>query len=107
MDLRGIANGATSAVNLNEIVTLLPSTGFTMGAGAKQIPSYGVPVTGPANVQALDNDDLKQIDGLNIQGEIRAIYLRGALAGVIRPDQKGGFRQSIQPQRNPPAIYRR
>ena len=90
MDLRGIANGATSAVNLNEIVTLLPSTGFTMGAGAKQIPSYGVPVTGPANVQALDNDDLKQIDGLNIQGEIRAIYLRGALAGVIRPDQKGG-----------------
>lgn len=41
-------------------------------------------------MQALDGDDLKQISGLNIQGVIRAIYLRGVLAGVIRPDSTGG-----------------
>ena len=41
-------------------------------------------------MQSLDFLDLKQLEGLNIQGEIGAIYLRGVLAGVIRPDQTGG-----------------
>lgn len=90
MDLRGIANGVTSTVNPNIIVTVLRSTGYTIGAGRKQVPSYATPITGPGQVQALDGDDLKQLDGLNIQGTIRAIYLRGALAGVIRPDGTGG-----------------
>lgn len=90
MDLRGIANGVTSTVNPNETVTVLRSTGFTTGAGAKQIPSYAAPVTGPGQIQALDADDIKQLDGLNIQGTIRAIYLRGTLAGVVRPNQTGG-----------------
>lgn len=90
MDLRGIANRVTSTINPNEMVTLLPSTGFTVGAGAKQIPTYGTPVTGPAQVQALDSSELLKLNGLNIQGDIRAIYLRGVLAGVIRPEQIGG-----------------
>lgn len=90
MDLRGIANSVTSAINQNESVIILRSTGFTIGAGAKQVPSYAAPVTGFAQIQALDSVDLKQLDGLNIQGTIRAVYLRGYLAGVIRPDQKGG-----------------
>ena len=90
MDLRGIANTVTSTVNPNETVTVLRSTGFTTGAGAKQVPSYAAPVSGPAQIQALDADDIKQLDGLNIQGTIRAIYLRGTLAGVVRPNQTGG-----------------
>ena len=90
MDLRGIANGVTTAVNPNETVTVLRSTGYTIGAGRRQVPSYAAPVSGPAQIQALDADDIKQLDGLNIQGTIRAIYLRGNLAGVIRPDGTGG-----------------
>ena len=90
MDLRGIANGVTSTVNPNETVTVLRSTGYTIGAGAKQVPSYAAPVDGPGQIQALDADDIKQLDGLNIQGTIRAIYLRGTLAGVVRPNQTGG-----------------
>ena len=90
MDLRGIANGVTTTVNPNETVTVLRSTGFTTGAGAKQVPSYAAPVTGPGQIQALDANDIKQLDGLNVQGTIRAIYLRGNLAGVIRPDGTGG-----------------
>ncbi len=90
MDLRGLANGVTSTINPNETVTVLRSTGYTLGAGAKQIPTYASPVTGPAQVQALDADDLRQLDGLNIQGTLRAIYLRGALAGVVRPAGTGG-----------------
>ena len=90
MDLRGIANGVTTAVNPNKTVTVLRSTGYTIGAGRKQVPSYAAPVTGPGQIQALDANDIKQLDGLNIQGTIRAIYLRGVLAGVVRPDGTGG-----------------
>ena len=90
MDLRGLANGVTSTINPNETVTVFRSTGYTIGAGAKQVPSYAAPVSGPAQIQALDANDIKQLDGLNIQGTIRAIYLRGTLAGVVRPNQTGG-----------------
>ena len=90
MDLRGLANGVTTTVNPNKTVTVLRSTGYTIGAGRKQVPGYAAPVTGPAQIQALDANDIKQLDGLNIQGTIRAIYLRGTLAGVVRPNQTGG-----------------
>lgn len=90
MDLRGIANGVTSTVNPNQTVTVLRSTGYTIGAGRRQVPGYAAPITGPGQIQALDANDIKQLDGLNIQGTIRAIYLRGALAGVVRPDGTGG-----------------
>ena len=90
MDLRGIANGVSSTVNPNKTVTVRRSTGYTIGAGRKQVPSYASPVTGPGQIQALDANDIKQLDGLNIQGTVRAIYLRGVLAGVVRPDGTGG-----------------
>lgn len=90
MDLRGIANSVSASVNPNKTVTVLRSDGFTVGAGARQVPKYAAPVTGPAQIQALDANDIKQLDGLNIQGTTRAIYLRGVLAGVVRPDEKGG-----------------
>ena len=90
MDLRGLANGVSSTVNPNKTVTVRRSTGYTVGAGRKQVPSYAAPVSGPGQIQALDANDIKQLDGLNIQGTIRAIYLRGALAGVVRPDGTGG-----------------
>jgi len=90
MDLRGIANSVTNIVNPNETVSVLRSTGFTVGSGGKQVPTYATAVDGPAQVQALDGDTLKQMDNLNIQGVLRAIYLRGALAGVVRPAGTGG-----------------
>lgn len=91
MDLRGIANQASNAVNNNVIVTLQTSAGYTKaGSGQRQVPQYNSSITGPAQIQALDSSDLKQLEGLNIQGSIRAAYLKGNLAGVIRPDSKGG-----------------
>lgn len=90
MDLRGIANGVSSTVNLNKLVTVRRSIGYTIGEGRKQVPAYATPVTGYAQIQALDSVDLKQLDGLNIQGTIRAIYFTGLLSGVVRPNQTGG-----------------
>jgi hypothetical protein len=90
MDLRTIANAVSDTVNPNLIVTVQRSSGFTIGAGAKQVPTYAAGVDGPAQIQALDSVELKQLDGMNIQGVVKGIYLRGALAGVIRPNQQGG-----------------
>lgn len=97
INVRGLANGATSTVNNNAIVRLRRSAGYTMGAGRKQVPTYADPVDGPAQVQALDSDDIAQIAGLNIQGAVRAIYMYGPLAGVLRPDQIGGDLIDIPP----------
>lgn len=90
MDLRGIANQVSNTVNGNIPVVVLKSTGYAIGAGRKQEPTYATPVAGFGQLQALDGEDLKQLDGLNIQGKVKAIYLYGVLAGVIRPDSHGG-----------------
>ena len=90
MDIRSIANSCINAVNPDISVTVKKATGYTIGAGAKQIPTYATGVVGMANLQALDGKELQQLDGLNINGTIKGIYLRGVLAGVIRPNQTGG-----------------
>lgn len=91
MYLRGIANNVARTINPNVLGDVYASTGYTQDPlTLKQLPSYAAPVTGPIQVQALDSEDLKQLDGLNIQGKIKAAYLYGVLAGVIRPESKGG-----------------
>jgi len=85
-----VANRVSNVVNNNISVIVQRSLGYTIGAGLVQTPTYAAPVYGFAQVQALDNSELKHLDDLNIQSEIRAVIFRGDLAGVIRPDSKGG-----------------
>jgi hypothetical protein len=66
------------------------STGYAIGSGLKQVPSYTAPVTGFAQVQALIQADLKHLDDLNIQGATHSIILRGNLNAVVRTNSKGG-----------------
>jgi len=90
MDLRGIANASSDCVNPNISVTVKASTGYTIGSGLKQVPSYADPVTGFAQVQALTAADLRHLDGLNIQGATKAIILRGPLNAIVRVNSQGG-----------------
>ena len=88
MNLRGIANAAIQPINPNLAVTVMAPNGYTIDPiTRRQVPAF-VTTPGFGNVQALDGDDLRQIAGLNIQGVIRAVYLYGAVAGVIRPDSQ-------------------
>ena len=43
-----------------------------------------------AQVQALQYNDMVHLDGLNIQGIRRAIYLNGSIDGINRINKKGG-----------------
>lgn len=95
MDIRSVANGVSSVVNDNMAVSVQASTGYTIGAGQRQVPSYAAPVSGFAQIQALDGVELKQLDGMNLEGVLKKIYLRGALAGVVRAQSKGGDKVTV------------
>src|SRR5579859_1876249 len=105
MDLRGIANQVSNVVNPNIIVRLQTSAGSTLGAAGRQQPAYNPAITGPAQIQALDGADLKKIEGMNLSGSIRAVYMRGNLAGVIRPDPKGGDLITVLAAPGVPALF--
>jgi hypothetical protein len=76
---------------------------FSLGSGSGGIGTYNVDIAqtvasetmglemiAPMQVQALTGRDLQQIDGLNLQGTRRAIYIEGDIEGIVRPTQQGG-----------------
>ena len=86
MNLSYIATTAIQSINPNIPVIVRMPHGYAIDpATLRQVPSFHN-TAGTGQVQALDNDDLRQIDGLNIQGTIRALYLYGSVAALIRPD---------------------
>ena len=90
MNLQNIAVGYISAVNPQLSLSVKLSTGYTENSEGAQIPSYASPVSFPGQVQPLSQQDLRQLDALNIQGSQMAIYVNGALNGVVRSEVIGG-----------------
>lgn len=86
IDLRGIANASIQSINPNLPVRISVPDGYTVDPETLlQVPNYTfMDVQG--NVQSLSSDDLSQIDALNIEGTLRAVYLYGNFNGVLRPD---------------------
>jgi len=89
MNLRGLANKYTRLTNNNIQVNWVQSTGYVTDSAGKRVPTT-ITLTVEAQVQALSTSDLKHIDGLNIMGVMRTVYLYGNAAGVVRADQIGG-----------------
>lgn len=90
MNLRQIVNSITQTVNPNIIVSLQTSAGYQISSGQRQTPLYNPAVTGIGQMQALDGSDLRQIEDMNLQGTLKALYMYGNLAAVMRTDSKGG-----------------
>lgn len=90
MNLHGIAAPILGVVNPLVSVTIQASGGYTTQPDGTQVPVMSEPLAALAQIQALTYADLQKIDGLNIQGERRAIYLAGQWHGVVRADQSGG-----------------
>lgn len=89
MNLRGIANSATRAINPNVNGVFRINTGFTTLPGGKREQTYSN-VDVEVQMQELSSTDLRQVDAINIQGILKSAYLNGNFNGVNRPDQKGG-----------------
>lgn len=91
MNLHGIVAGAIGTVNPQVPVDLSKSAGYTTAADGTQVPTYAALATGVmAQVQPLSARELRHVDGLNIQGEFKSIYLYGKWGGIIRATQQGG-----------------
>jgi hypothetical protein len=89
MNLHGIVSNAIGALNPQQSITVMQSTGYTTAADGTQVPSYFViPATG--QVQALTGSDIMKLNGLNIQGVTQKAYLTGDFEGVFRVLGKGG-----------------
>lgn len=89
INVRAIANRRIQLVNANIPATLLKSTGYTTNDAGHRVPTFSrVPVT--IQNQAASNEDLKQTDGLNLQGTLRTVSIAGDLQGTIRAGNAGG-----------------
>lgn len=90
MNLHQVASGVIAAVNPFQPVTIQASTGYATAAGGKRTPTYAPAVNASGQVQDLTGKDLRQLEGLNISGSQRTIYLNGIVSGVVRMSQRGG-----------------
>lgn len=89
MNLHGIVSGAIGTINPFIAATVKVSTGSVTNPDGSRTPAYDT-ITIQAQVQALQYTDIVQLDGLNIQGVRRKIYLTGDVEGLIRVNKKGG-----------------
>lgn len=107
LNLRAIANSAIQGVNPDVIVTIMRSTGYTTDGSGKRTPTFE-PMSARAQVQPTSYNDRNMLDGLNIQGVSRIVYLEAAVTGVIRIDKKGGdqiiFPANLMPEDAPDPV---
>jgi hypothetical protein len=90
VNLHQIASGAIAAVNPFVRCQLIKNQKYQTNPDGSTIPIGLPPVFIPCQIQALEYNDIAQLDGMNIQGERRAIYLNGDWEGVVRVSQDGG-----------------
>ena len=90
MNLRGMANAATSAINPNIPVTLRRSTGYTTSDSGRQVPSYAADEPVTVQVQALTQKELQHLNGLGISNGQASVYANTQLSSVDRPSNSGG-----------------
>lgn len=90
MNLHGVVSAAVNGINPFLQVNIKRSTGYSVGADGLGTPTYAAILPVQGQVQALTSDELKQISGINQQGEKLAIYVNGTLMGESRPDSLGG-----------------
>ena len=90
MNLRAVANSTIQVVNPDVIVPIQQSNGYTTSASGARVPLYLPTQNVSCNIEALQYNDIAQIDGLNITGIRRKVYVNGAWNGIERSDQEGG-----------------
>jgi hypothetical protein len=91
VNLRGVIRGAINSVNPNQQIAWLqyqqantdPLTGITA-------PQYAAAQSIWAQIQPLSTDQLAQMDQLNIQGVLREVRMKEAVASAVREDGTGG-----------------
>ena len=90
MDLHSVVSDVISAINPTIPAQLFKSSGYTTNPDGSRVPTYGLPVLGDIQVQALPSGDLRNLSFLNIGGVLRKVYLGGDWESVVRSTMRGG-----------------
>lgn len=90
MHLRRLVRGSINAVNRDKLIVWSASQGMILGTGGVATPSYAPALTVWAQIQPIPTDLLAHLEQLNIQGVLRQVYLRNAVASAVRADGTGG-----------------
>jgi hypothetical protein len=90
MNLHSIVNPVIQVVNPNVPAFVSYSTGSTINPDGSRTPTFTTPVLVSAQVQSLNYRDLQQVEGLNLQGTRRAVYLWGDVEAIVRVTAQGG-----------------
>lgn len=90
MNLHAIVGPMVGKVNPPLTAYIMRSNGYTTGPDGTRVPSYCDPVPVVCQVQSMQYNDLVQVEGLNIQGTKRKLYMNGHWDGLVRSDKKGG-----------------
>lgn len=89
VNLRNIANQVTRAINPNVTCERWRSTGYTTADTGKRTPTYDKTAI-VIQLQAMADEDLKQLESLNIQGVHRKVYCNPQVLAMVRVAEKGG-----------------
>jgi hypothetical protein len=90
MNLHNLARAGITRVNPDLPATILQSDGYEIDDDGIQQPRYSRLDGIPVQRQALTNDELRALEGLNIQGNKCAVYLHGKYSGIVRRESLGG-----------------
>jgi hypothetical protein len=90
VNLFSISRAAINAVNPSQWALIAVASGYTTDPDGTRRPSYQVAQRVRAQVQDLSSKDLQITEGMNLQGETKAIYLSGNWTGIVREDGRGG-----------------
>ncbi len=91
MHLRRLVRGGINTVNRDQLVPWLSSQGaINDNATGIATPTYATVQNIWCQVQPLPTDELAHMDQLNIQGVLRQVFMKGAVASAVRSDGTGG-----------------
>jgi hypothetical protein len=89
MDLHALVTGAIATVNPFLLFTIENSTGYTTNPDGSRNPTYST-ITALGQMQAATGGDLRQTEGLNLNGTLRKIYFEGQVEAIVRVVKSGG-----------------
>jgi hypothetical protein len=90
LNLHAIVGPIVSTINPSITIQLQKSTGYATNADGSRTPAYAPAINVTAQVQPETWRDIQQMDGLNIQGTRKVMYINGATDGLVRVFAMGG-----------------
>ena len=89
LNVFAIAGRLTPIINPHNTIILKISDGVQVNADYSTTPKF-IEIEIRAEIQAMSTSDLQQVENMNQQSDMRAVYIIGGIKALNRPLQYGG-----------------